>query len=612
MRDELLGYYERELTYLRRLSKEFAAKYPKVASRLAMSGEEVEDPHVERILEAFSFLTARVHLKIDDDFPEITEALLGVVYPHFIRPIPSMSIVQMEPDPEQGKLTSGVTIPRGSMLSSRDVGGVPCKFRTAYDTTLWPFHIAEAEWKPPDLLHPPVATDAVAAVRLEVQLDPDVALSELELGRVRFHLNGENRVVHRTYELLCSRLTEILVRDPSPGSRIPEQRLPPSAIRPVGFDPDEGLLPYPKKSFIGYRLLQEFFSFPEKFFFVDLEGLDSLEFEGFQDKLEIVFLFSGAEGDEPGEVLRGNVSPGLFRLSCTPIVNLFEQQAEPILLQYKQFDYPVIPDVRRPLAVEVFSIDEVNVINAKRQEVTPFQPFYSFRHGQDPSSEKAFWVARRRESLRKHDNGTDVHLTLTDLTLKPVSPDADTLTVDTTCTNRDLPAKLPFGNPDGDFKLEGGVSIKRIICLKKPTVPIRPPMGKAILWRMISHLSLNYLSIVEDGREGLQHILRLYDFTDSTYIKRMIGGITRVDSKRHFAPVLSEHGVTFCQGTRVEMELDAEEFVGGGVYLFASVIERFLGMYASLNSFTQLVVTTKQKREVLREWKPRTGHRILA
>lgn len=612
MRDELLGYYERELTYLRRLSKEFAAKYPKVASRLSMSGEEIEDPHVERILEGFSFLTARVHLKIDDEFPEITESLLGVVYPHFIRPIPSMSIVQMDPDPEQGKLSSGVVIPRGSTLNSRDVGGVPCKFRTAYDTTLWPFHVGAAEWKPPDLLDPPVPTDAIAAVRLELQLDPDVSLGELDLSSVRFHLSGENRVVHRVYELLCNRLVEVLVRDPSPGSRIPAQSLPPSAIRPVGFEPDEGLLPYPKKSFIGYRLLQEFFTFPDKFFFVDLQGLDTLGFEGFKDKVEIVFLISGIDGDEPGEVLRGNVKPSLFRLSCTPVVNLFPQQAEPILLEHKKFDYPVIPDVRRPLAVEVFSVDAVEVINAKTQEATPFQPFYSFRHGQDPTGEKAFWVARRTESLRQHDLGTDVHLTLTDLTLKPVSPNADTLTVWTTCTNRDLPGKLPFGNPDGDFKLEGGVSIKRIVCLKKPTAPIRPPMGKAILWRMISHLSLNYLSIVEDGREGLQHILRLYDFTDSAYVKRMINGVTRLDSSRHFAPVLSEHGVTFCQGAKVELELDEEEFVGGGVYLFASVIERFLGLYASLNSFTQLTVSTKQKREALREWKPRTGHRILA
>ena len=432
------------------------------------------------------------------------------------------------------------------------------------------------------------------------------------MSRLRFYLSGENRVVHRMYEMLCNRLTEVVVRDPSPGSLIPPQSLPGSVLRPVGFDADEGLLPYPKKSFIGYRLLQELFSFPEKFFFVDLQRLETLRYEGFQDKLEIILLFKGMEGDDPGEALRGNVKPDLFRLSCTPIVNLFPQQAEPILLENRRFDYPVIPDVRRPLALEVFSVDDVKVINAKTQEVTFFQPFYSFRHGQDPSREKAFWVASRRESLRKQDKGTEVYLSLTDLTLRPVAPDADTLTVDTTCTNRDLPGKLPFGDPQGDFKLEGGVSIKRIICLKQPTKPIRPPMGKAILWRMISHLSLNYLSIVEDGREGLQQILRLYDFTESAYVKRMINGISSLSSRRHFAPVASEHGVTFCQGTRVEIELDEEEFVGGGVYLFASVIERFLGLYASLNSFTQLVVRTKQKREVLREWKPRTGHRILS
>jgi type VI secretion system protein ImpG len=180
-----------------------------------------------------------------------------------------------------------------------------------------------------------------------------------------------------------------------------------------------------------------------------------------------------------------------------------------------------------------------------------------------------------------------------------------------TCTNGDLPSRLPFGNDKGDLDLEGAAPIKRILMLKKPTGTIRPPTGRNALWRLISHLSLNYLSLVEDGREALQHILRLYNFTDSAYIQKQIEGITKVESARHFARVISEHGISFARGTRVQLELDEEQFVGGGVYLFASVLERFMGLYVSMNSFSQLVTTTTQRREVLEQWPPRAGHKIL-
>src|SRR5262249_10799330 len=184
---------------------------------------------------------------------------------------------------------------------------------------------------------------------------------------------------------------------------------------------------------------------------------------------------------------------------------------------------------------------------------------------------------------------------------RSLRPGTDTLTVRTTCTNRDLPARLPFGNEAGDFELEGAAAVKRIVALKKPTSPLRPPMGKGALWSLISHLSLNYLSLVDGGKEALQQILKVYNFTNSSFSEKMIQGIIRLSSRRHFARVVSDNGITFARGSRVEMEFDEDQFVGGGVYLFASVLEHFLGSYASLNSFSQLVATTRQRKEVLRE-----------
>lgn len=613
MRDDLLLYYERELTYLRQIGAQFAEKYPKIASRLVLEPSKCDDPHVERMLEAFAFLAARVHLKIDDDFPEITEALLGIVYPHFIRPLPSMSIVQFHLDPEKGKLSTGLPVERNSLLYSRPVDGVPCKFRTCYETTLWPISVTAASWTTPDRLKPPLrAVDAVGALRVELTCSsPDIELSKLEMDSLRFFLDGESPLVHTLYELLCCNLVQIVVRDTSPGSRLPAFTLPPTALSPAGFGAEDGMLPYPRRSFIGYRLLQEYFTFPEKFFFVDIGDLRQVWASGFKRSAELIFLISRFEGDERRQRLETGISTNTFRLGCSPVVNLFPQTAEPILLDQQKYEYPVVPDARRPLAMEIFSVDNVASMKLQQQEITEYQPFYSFRHSAQRERQSTFWVANRRPSVRANDDGTEIELALVDLAFQPVQPSTDTLTVRTTCTNRDLPSRLPFGNEAGDFELESGASIKRIVALRKPTQPVRPPLGKAMQWRLISHLSLNYLSLVSEGREALQEILRLYNFTDSASSSKIIEGITGLKSARRFARVVSEEGIAFARGTRVELELDEEQFVGGGVYLFASVLESFLALYSSMNSFSQLVATVQQRKEVLREWPPRAGRKIL-
>jgi type VI secretion system protein ImpG len=610
MRDELLLYYEQELTYLRQTAVEFGEKYPKAAARLMLERHKCDDPHVERLLEAFAFLAARVHLKIDDEFPQITEALLDVIYPHFIRPIPSMSIVQFQLDMEQGKLTTGWPIPRDTMLYSRPVGGVPCKFRTCYDTTLWPIKVAAAEWRTPDRLQPAIKNaDARAAIRVELHCGPDVTFPQLNPDSLRFYLSGESPLVHTIYELLCCNLVRIVVRDPTPGSKAKPYFLGGTSLRPVGFEANAGMLPYPRRSFTGYRLLQELFTFPDKFSFIEVSGLDQGWAAGFRNTAELVFLLSDIEGDERRERLTLGLSAGTFRLGCAPIVNLFPQTAEPVMLNQQKYEYPIVPDVHRPNATEIFSIEEVASTTADSRETISYAPFYSFQGGD--SARDCFWLSNRRASNRPNDPGTNIFLTLINRSNRPTHPETGTLTVRTTCTNRDLPARLSFGNESGDFELEGNAPITRIVCLRKPTSPLRPPLGRAVMWHLTSHFSLNHLSIVEEGKEALQHILKLYNFSESPFSNRMIEGISNLKSKREFARVISDTGVSFARGWRVELELDEEQFVGGGVYLFASVIENFLGQYASLNSFSQLVLKTLQRKVAVREWPPRAGRRIL-
>lgn len=612
MRDDLLLYYERELTYLRQTGAQFAAKYPKIASRLVLEPAKCDDPHVERLLEGFALLAARIHLKIDDDFPEITEALLGIVYPHLVRPLPSMSIVQFHLDPDRGKISTGVSIKRNSLLYSRPVDGVPCKFSTCYDTTLWPVNVTAAGWSSLDRFNPPLrVSEAAGALRVELTCSsPDMEFSKLELDQLRLFLDGESALVHSVYELLCCNLIQVVVRDATPGSRVPPVTLPSASLRPVGFESDEGMLPYPRRSFIGYRILQEYFAFPEKFFFLELSGLRKA-WGAVKRTAEVIFVLSRFEGDQRRQRLETGVSASTFRLGCTPAINLFPQTAEPILLTQQKHEYPVVPDARRPFATEVFSVDRVSSLRLQDKEVAEYQPFYSFGHAPQGEQQQTFWITNRRPSVRANDDGTEVDLALVDGSLQANRPSTDTLTIRTTCTNRNLPARLTFGTSSSDFELESGVSIKRIVSLRKPTLPIRPPLGRSIQWRLISHLSLNYLSLVSEGREALQQILKLYNFSDSPYLTKVIEGIAGLQSSTRFARVTSDEGIAFARGTRVEVELDEDQFVGGGVYLFASVLENFLAMYASMNSFSQLAAKVRQRKEPLREWQPRAGRKIL-
>jgi type VI secretion system protein ImpG len=612
MREELLTYYEQELTFLRRMGAEFARKYPKIASRLLLEPERCEDPHVERLLEGFALLAARVHLKVDDDFPEITNALLATVYPHFLRPIPSMSIVELALDPEQGKSSTGVPVPRGSVLHSREVDGVPCKFRTAYDVTLWPLNVVEAQWSTPDRLSPPLRiADTVGVVRLVLQCNPEVTFDKLRLNSLRFYLNGETNLAHSLYELLCNNCAQIMVRDLSQKPVRTPLLLNSASLVPVGFNENESILPYSRRSFHGYQLLQEYFLFPEKFFFLDLNGLDQLAAAGFKDRVEILFLMSRFERQDRAQLLEVGLSPSTFRLGCTPIVNLFTQLAEPILLEKKHYEYPVVPDVRRQHVTEVFSVEEVQALRSESQEIERYEPFYAYRDNSSREKSRVYWHTTRRSAGFRSDDRTELYIWFADQHGNSTQADADVLNVRCVCTNYTLPSRLPFGNPAGDFQLEGASAIRKIVCLRKPTDTVRPPAGQDAFWRLTSHLSLNYLSLVNEGKDALKQILQTYNFSDSIYVQNQIAGITNLSSKRHFARLISEGGVTTARGMRVEMQLDEEQFVGGGVYLFASILERFFGLYVSMNSFTQLVTSTLQRKEVLREWPPRAGESIL-
>ncbi|HEY3455997.1 MAG TPA: type VI secretion system baseplate subunit TssF [Bryobacteraceae bacterium] len=607
MTDDLLPYYERELAFIRQMAAQFREKYPAVAGRIQLQPNTCEDPHVERLIEAFALLTARVHHKLDDELPEITEALLDVLYPHYLRPIPPQGVVQFQLDPSQSAVPAATHVPSGTPIHSRPEDGPVCSFRTCYPVNLWPFRVTHASISAANrFASPGIASDVAATIRIQLECLGGLRLSQLPIGSIRFYLNGANAAVHALYESVFVNTLRVSLRGIGANDGA-HAVLPAESLRQVGLTTEEGAVPYSDRSFLGYRLLQEYFSFPEKFLFFDLTGLDRIPLSDFGSGFEILISLREFDNKHRLVALEQSVDENTFQLGCTPIVNLFERTAEPVRISQTKTEYRVVPDQHRQLSTEIYAVDSVTSTAPYLEEPLRYEPFYSLSHGID-TSQKRFWYTHRRPSFRKNDNGTEVYISLVDLDFKPALPPVDMLTVRVTCTNRDQAARLNFSGEFGELEAEG-IALVQVRCLLKPAHTIRPPLRKGLQWRLISHLSLNHLSIVEKGRDAFQEILRLYDFNDDPAIRKQIAGILNIASEACVSKVASGMGVTFCRGTDVTVEFDETAYAGASVFLLASVLQRFLGLYSAVNSFSR--VTVKTSKGVLKRWPPLAGEQIL-
>ena len=615
MSDTLYQYYEEELQFVRRQGQEFAGRHPTAAGHLQLEPTRSADPHVERLIESFSFLTARIQKKLDDDFPEITDALLNVLYPHYLAPIPSLSILQFVPQAANVQ-PSGLEVARHSRLHTNRLGGVACQFRTCYAATLWPLELVEAatlEPPYPDAISAPGG--AQAAIRLRLRCHGDLRFDQLQLDQLRFYLNGESRITCAIYELLFNHAIQVEMRSVDHDQDIERIVLDPAeCLKQVGFAAEEALLPYSDQSFAGYRLLTELFAFPEKFLFFDLSGFRQAAAAKMGRTVDVIIYL-----DAPPTGLEHAIAPTTFRLGCTPVVNLFSKTMEPLRLTHRKAKYQVSPDYRRPLAYEVYSVDQVYTADAI--DPKPYRPFYDYRHASPwaaTTQDNAFWYASRVESHRPADHGTDVMLHPVDLDFDPAVDSEQTLVVRATCTNRDLPIQLQHAGEKLRFELESAVPLKAIRCLRTPTTPLRPPQRRRAQWRLISHLALNHLSFSSaNSKNALCEILRLYDFSDSRSAQHLaavnrqwIEGIASVTSRRVTRRLGDSMDGGICRGIEITIDLDDEKF-GASALLFSSVLERFLALYASINSFVELVVTVGGEAAVLKRWPPRAGEMPL-
>jgi type VI secretion system protein ImpG len=558
-----------------------------------------EDPHTERLIEAFSLLCGRIHKKIDDHFPEITESLFQVLYPHYVAPIPSMSVVAFD-GLLQAIPPSGYVIDKNTILFSKPVNGFPCQFSTGYPVTLWPIEVTSCMIT--DVKKPVARAQETLVVRLKAS--NNTSFSQIPCKHLRFFINGSPQHVYHLYEFIQNNVCHAeLVWTNQHGVK-ESVTLKPGDIRQVGFETEEALVPFDGRTYSGYQLLFEYFCFPEKFLFFDIFGFDMLKGRNVKDEIEILFFFDKAT--------KSNliVTKETFCLNATPVINLFKKMAEPIYIDQEQSQYMVIPDLRRAGASEIFMVDRVVSTTTGSDKEMVYRPFYSLDHHaeeKERGASRAYWHIKRQPSGKDGDDGTDVYLSFADLDFNPTDPGTNVVHVHVTCTNRDLPSRIPIGDVTGDFETELSAPISSIRCMVKPTVPRRPALGGELQWRLISHLSLNYLSIIQGNGEALKEILKLYDFDNSPATRQQINGIVSIRSEH----ITKRIGSSFCRGVQVIITFDEEKYVGTGLYLFASIIERFLGQYVTINSFVRLVAQTLQRKERFKEWSPRNGQRIL-
>jgi type VI secretion system protein ImpG len=606
MSDTLLPYYDRELTAIHRLATEFAEAYPKIAGRLRLSPGGVDDPHVARLLDGVAFLAARVHHRLDDEFPELTDALLGMLYPHYLSPVPSCMVARLDCAAD---LQLPDTRPVGTALETEPVRGEALRYRTTAPVTLWPIEVENIRLTGLPIVAPanPAATGAVAALRITLKCAmPEMTFAQLGVDRLRFFLQGPSNQTLPLYELLGGHVLSMAFADSAtdPNPVI----VPATSVQPAGFADDEALLPWSARGFSGFRLLTEYFAFPEKFLFIDIENIERKTMISGGNRLEVFIYLDRAVSE-----LERTIGQQSMVLGCVPIVNLFSRRCEPIAVTHTQTEYRIVPDARRPHFAEVWSIERVRETRPDGS-TRPWRPFHRLTESDpDPAAPGGFYHPTRRTAA-PGVSGTEVFLTPHDPGFDPSAPGDAVLSVDALCLNRDLPTDLPYGGGRPSLRLvEGAASVAAVTPVTPPTTTLRPPLRENGFWRLISHLSLSHLSVTggAGGADALKEVLRLYAFRDTPETTTAIEALMSVTSQPGAARAPGRMGA-FCRGLDVTLEFDPRAWQVGGLFLLASVLERFLALHATINSFTRTRAVLRGRPGNAGAWPARSGTRVLA
>lgn len=583
----LKNYFLDELQFIRELSKEFSAANPDVAHYLS---EQSRDPDVERMLEGFAFLAGRVRQQLDDEFPQLTHGLTRLLWPHYLRVVPSMAILEFQP--VMAALRQSQLLPRGSVLQSVDVDGTACQFRTSHDVEVHPISLEEAAIE--------TRTNGNSRLKLVLKIWNKAKLETLSLPRLRLFLHGDAVLTQGLYLHLLRHVEEVRAGLGDAVLDRADADARPLTIEAAGFAEDQALLPYPAASHPAFRLLQEYFSLPEKFLFVDLVGLDALAGAPGEERIVIDVRFD--RGLAPGlRPTKENV-----RLYCAPIVNLFAHEGDPIRIDRSQTDYRVRPAGTNPMHYEVFGIEQVQAFAPGVAEPRAVPDFYNFTHGIGRPPATYYFPSLRPSVV---DDRVDAYVSFVDQSGTDVPLEAETVTFGLTCTNRRLPEALRLGDVKVPTDSTPATVQFRNITIPTPSVP--PPLGGELHWRLISHLSLNYISLVDVA--ALRGVLELYNYRalrDPQAARanaRRLEGLHAIRSE----PANALVDGALVRGSAITLDVLEDRFGGDGdLFLFATLLNEFLSLHGTLNAFTQFNVHGLQTGETL-SWPHRIGRDLL-
>ena len=610
--ESLLKYYELELGMLRTHQQEFGARDPGVAGALGLTGNSCQDPHIERLIEAYALCNARTAKKIDDARHVFTESMLEVNFPHYLRPFPACSIAHVDARGVPGQARDGIDIlPRGTLMHAPPYQGVVCKFRTAYDVVLAPLSLAGARFVP--------VMDVAAAVNLPSDIATAIAidivstsatgtLEQLRLPAVRVFIDGTPSLTATLRDALFLHAAYAWIE--AGGVQLPLAQVP---LRAVGFLPEEALLPRKPGSHRAYCLLTEYFACPDKFQFFDIDlGQITPRLPPGCQRWTLHLGLRNIAASSAGARLLRSVSASNLLLACTPVINLFQQAAAPIRLTQMHSEYPLLAEHKYAHAYDIHSVDAVRLLRqgAHAGTLTHCQPFYAMRHGQ--AAKSRYWVARRDEARALSHPGYESSLAFVDGDEDDTYAGITTVSVDLTCSNRNLPSALPVGAPDGDLRHEGPAGALPVRLLRQPSPAYRFKADLPAQARLLALLSLNHQSLLEDGLALFQEMLALHDLPASLMSQRQIQGIQALTQRASSTWMPDASGGVLVFGIDVLLTVDEEAYVGSGLHVFAQVIEHVLGMYVHVNSYCRLfVISHKSGKELLR-CPPRNGQQALA
>lgn len=623
MDPRLLDYYNRELQFIQEMGAEFAEAYPRIAARLGLEGLECADPYVERLLEGFAFLAARIQLKLDARHPDFTQHLLEMVYPHFLAPVPSCAVVEFAPDLKEGVQLAGLTIPRGATLRTPLGKGdrTACEFRTGHAVTLWPLSIVEAKYLSGTgaLAVQGIAADgrARASIRLRLKAAPGVRMDALDVDSLTFFLKATPGLTQALYEQIAADCLGFYLRSTQPGAAVIAR--PAASVRQVGFEDTEALLPVTRRGFQGYRLVQEYFAFPERFHFFALDDLRAGVSQCAGDELEIHLALARAH-----PALENALDASHFRLFCAPAVNLFPRAADRIHLDPFDTEHHLVADRNRPMDFEIFGIERLTAVGTDGEPIGEIRPFYAADHHTDPGSPALYYTLQRRPrqlssrqqqfGARAAYVGNECFLSVVDSAQRQLEGRIRQIDAQVLCTNRDLPVQLAVGQGRTAFLIEGGIPVESVRCIAGPSAPRASPAFGDTAWRLISQLSLNYLSLIEEGGSSsaqmLRDMLALYRDPNDAAAARQVDGVVGVGYRPLVRRMPIPGPITYGRGLEIVLTLDDAPFEGAGIVVLASVLERFFARYVSLNSFTQMRLESAA-RGTIKTWPVRAGRRQI-